>query len=404
MAQSEARAARLRLGYSQIINPAYIVGKGNMSVAVAFRLAVRNLLANLVKSIRPESYVDRRGRLRGNLIGVFHLMTGRLAPEYILQLENSDVIRNSSAPSGKRTQPSLRAGLKLGLVIASHGRSTDLQQTLAAVMSQRRVPDDVVISAVHAADIPQICQDLANVRTVFGSAGLTLQRNRGISCLLDTVDLIAFIDDDFIVGDDYFLNVERIFLQDDFIVGMNAEIIADGANSSGFTFDEGLRLAELYRRRKKTPTIREIRSRYADGCNGIIVCRTASLGSLRFDERLPLYGWQEDLDFCAALRKCGRIVKTNDVWGVHLGIKRGKGSDLRLGYAQIINPAYIVRKGNMSFAHAFRLATGNFLANLFKSIRPESYIDRRVRLRGNLIGLFHLMTGRLTPEYILKME
>ena len=185
---------------------------------------------------------------------------------------------------------------------------------------------------------------------------------------------------------------------------MNAEIIADGANSSGFTFDEGLRLAEQYRRRKQVPAIREIRSRYADGCNGIIVCRTASLGSLRFDERLPLYGWQEDLDFCAALRKFGRIVKTNDVWGVHLGIKRGKGSDLRLGYAQIINPAYIVRKGNMSFAHAFRLATGNFLANLFKSIRPESYIDRRVRLRGNLIGLFHLMTGRLTPEYILKME
>jgi hypothetical protein len=25
-------------------------------------------------------------------------------------------------------------------------------------------------------------------------------------------------------------------------------------------------------------------------------------------------------------------------------------------------------------------------------------------LRGNLIGLFHLMTGRLTPEYILKLK
>src|SRR5271154_1584256 len=247
--------------------------------------------------------------------------------------------------------------MKLGLVIASHGRPTDLQQALAIVMSQRRIPDHIVISAVHAADIPQICQDLANVRKIFGSAGLTCQRNRGISCLIDTVDLIAFIDDDFIVGDDYFLNMERIFLQDDSVVGLNAEIIADGANSSGFTFDEGLRLAEQYRRPMKVPAIREIRGRYADGCNGIIACRAASLGSLRFDERLPLYGWQEDLDFCAALRRSGRIVKTNDVWGVHLGIKRGKGSDLRLGYAQIINPAYIVRKGNMSFAHAFRLAT-----------------------------------------------
>ena len=103
--------------------------------------------------------------------------------------------------------------------------------------------------------------------------------------------------------------------------------------------------------------------------------------------------------FVAPGGSLGRIC----VWGVHLGTKRGKGSEVRLGYSQIINPAYIVSKGNMSFAYAFRLAAKNLLANLFKSIRPESYVDRRGRLRGNLIGLFHLMTGRLTPEYILKL-
>ena len=140
------------------------------------------------------------------------------------------------------------------------------------------------------------------------------------------------------------------------------------------------------------------------GATGIIACRTTSLGALSFDERLPLYGWQEDLDFCGALRRRGRIVKTNLVWGVHLGAKRGKGSEVRLGYSQIVNPAYIVCKGNMSVAYAFQLAARNFLANLVKSIRPESYVDRRGRLRGNLIGMFHLMTGRLTPEYILKLS
>jgi len=58
----------------------------------------------------------------------------------------------------------------------------------------------------------------------------------------------------------------------------------------------------------------------------------------------------------------------------------------------------------MSWAYASRLATRNFAANLVKSIRPESYVDRRSRLRGNLIGIFHLMIGRLTPEYILEMK
>ena len=397
------KGSDIRLGYSQIINPAYIASKGNITIAVALRLTTRNFLANLIKSMRPESYVDRRGRLRGNLIGVFHLLRGRLTPEYILQLEKTDFHSSGSATNSKRTQPTLRSHMNLGLVIASHNRPTDLQQTLAIVMSQRRIPDYIVISAVHTTDIPQICQELANVRTIFGSAGLTCQRNRGISYLIDKTDLIAFIDDDFIVGEDYFHNMEKLFLDDDSIVGLNAEIVADGANSPGYTFKEGLRLAEEFCQRITAPVTREISGRYADGCNGIITCRTARLGSLRFDEQLPLYGWHEDLDFCVALRRFGRIVKTSQVWGIHLGIKRGKGSDLRLGYSQIVNPVYIVCKGNMSLGHAFRLTAGNFLANLVKSIRPENYVDRRVRLLGNLIGLFHLMTGRLNPEYILEI-
>ena len=291
--------------------------------------------------------------------------------------------------------------MKLGLVIASHGRPDILQQVLMNLLSQPRIPDDIVISAVDQADIPKSGHALGSARMIFGSPGSSCQRNRGIACLIDTTDVIVFIDDDFIVGNDYFLNMEKIFEQDDSIIGVNGEVIADGANSPGFTFEEGLRLAEQYNQRQKTaPVMREIRGTY--GCN--MAFRTASIGSLRFDERLPLYGWQEDLDFCGALRGSGRIVRTNLVWGVHLGTKRGKGSEVRLGYSQIVNPAYIVSKGNMSFAYAFRLAARNFLANLVKSIRPESYVDRRGRLRGNLIGMFHLMTGRLTPEYILKLK
>jgi GT2 family glycosyltransferase len=294
--------------------------------------------------------------------------------------------------------------MKLGLVIATHGRRDILEKVLMNLMSQRRIPDVTVISAVVPADVPELGTVTGNVRRIFGSVGLTCQRNRGISCLIDEVALIAFIDDDFIIGDDYFLNMERIFEQDNSIIGVNGDITADGASSEGFTFEEGLRLVEQYRQRKVVPATFDITGKYADGCNGIIACRTNILSQLRFDERLPLYGWQEDLDFCGALRRCGRIVRTNLVWGVHLGVKRGKGSELRLGYSQIINPAYIVSKGNMSVWYAFQLGARNFFANLVKSIYPESYIDRRGRLRGNLIGLFHLMIGRLTPEYILQLK
>ena len=62
---------------------------------------------------------------------------------------------------------------------------------------------------VAPTDIPEISPSITNVRKIFGSAGLTSQRNRGMSGLIDTADVIVFIDDDFIVGDDYFLNVEK---------------------------------------------------------------------------------------------------------------------------------------------------------------------------------------------------
>ena len=84
--------------------------------------------------------------------------------------------------------------------------------------------------------------------------------------------------------------------------------------------------------------------------------RAKSIGTLRFDERLPLYGWQEDIDFCGALSATGRIVWTNLIWGVHLGTKVGKVSGVRLGYSQIINPIYIMSKGNMPLWYAARLA------------------------------------------------
>ena len=74
------------------------------------------------------------------------------------------------------------------------------------------------------------------MRRIFGSVGLTCQRNRGISCLIDKVDLLAFIDDDFIVGDDYFRNMEKIFEQEDFIIGLNADIICRWREFPGLHF------------------------------------------------------------------------------------------------------------------------------------------------------------------------
>lgn len=75
------RVSGRKLGYSQIMNPIYLRRKKTMSTQEALGQISRNVLANVAKSVRPEPYVDRRGRLHGNLIAVFDLLRLRLTPE-----------------------------------------------------------------------------------------------------------------------------------------------------------------------------------------------------------------------------------------------------------------------------------------------------------------------------------
>jgi hypothetical protein len=132
------------------------------------------------------------------------------------------------------------------------------------------------------------------------------------------------------------------------------------------------------------------------GCN--MAFRVSAIGKLRFDERLVLYCWQEDTDFGAQIAKRGRSVFSDALWGVHLGTKGGRTSGCRLGYSQMVNPRYLVAKGTMPPLKAIELAGRNILANALRALYPEPYIDRRGRLRGNLIGLWDVATGRWRPE------
>lgn len=81
------RTSGLRLGYSQIANPVYLMGKKTMSPRYAAPQIMRNLAANAVKVFWPEPWVDRRGRLLGNMRAVADLVRGRLSPRNVTVLE-----------------------------------------------------------------------------------------------------------------------------------------------------------------------------------------------------------------------------------------------------------------------------------------------------------------------------
>lgn len=72
-------------GYSQISNPLYLMDKGTMIRSRALKMMLRNIVANCVKSLRPEPWVDRRGRLYGNLLALGDLIRGKLTPTRVIQ-------------------------------------------------------------------------------------------------------------------------------------------------------------------------------------------------------------------------------------------------------------------------------------------------------------------------------
>jgi len=78
-----------RLGYSQIANPVYLARKGTLSWPRALRQLVRNVAANLLGTLRPEPYIDRRGRAVGNAIAFRHLLAGKLDPRRVLSVDPS---------------------------------------------------------------------------------------------------------------------------------------------------------------------------------------------------------------------------------------------------------------------------------------------------------------------------
>jgi hypothetical protein len=292
--------------------------------------------------------------------------------------------------------------LNIAVGIATSGRREVLNQTIAILAEQRRLPDRLIICPAKETDVDTT--SLANFPkptfVVRGPIGLPAQRNTIVANLADA-DIVVFFDDDFLVEANYLERLERIFLENADIVGVNGTLIFDGAQGPGLSVQEGI---ELLRAKAdyRPGSLKELLGLY--GCNMAYRMKPIRDRNITFDEMLPLYGWQEDIDFSVRIGAYGRIVMSPELLGVHLGIKSGRTSGIRFGYSQIINPVYLMRKGSMPWRHAVKLMSRNIAANFGRSFSPEPWIDRRGRLRGNILALSDIARGRIRPGRILELK
>lgn len=289
--------------------------------------------------------------------------------------------------------------LRLAVGIASAGRPTILREMIMRLGAQTRASDSIIICAPEASDVEGVLSVNPSAVVIVGCRGSSHQRNAILRRAGD-FDVIVFFDDDFVPCADYLEWVERIMVACPDVVMTTGRVLQDGILGPGLTFEVADGVVNTAGP-IALDTLMEVSNGY--GCNMSVRVAMARKNDISFDERLPLYGWLEDVDFSHQLARFGHVVYSEATRGVHLGIKVGRTPGIKFGYSQIANPLYLMRKGTLKWRRGLLLMSRNLIANSARSFRGEAWVDRPGRLMGNLRAVLDLVRGRLDPGRILLL-
>ena len=299
--------------------------------------------------------------------------------------------------------------MKVYVVLATKGRPTDIPVILNILKKQTLLPDHIVVVGTSETDFGDgrsIASGDHNISfKISERPGLPIQRNVGIDAILqkhgssDDNFLIAYFDDDYRPKLDWMERAKDAFEKQG-IVGMTGWVLADGISGPGISEKD----AKRYLSGELPPEPHLSRRQIGNYLNSAYGCNMAFNGAVsrayRFEESLPAYGWLEDRDYTGQALSMGSVKGVGECIGVHLGTKGGRVSGVKFGYSQIANPIFLARKGTMKWFHSFHIISRNLLANHFKTLRPEAWVDRKGRVKGNWMGMVDLLRGRLHPERI----
>jgi len=289
------------------------------------------------------------------------------------------------------------------VIVSTRGRPDIVASLVRQLGEQTRPPEHIFIIATKEDDIARLDQSQKNLTVRIGRPGSTFQRNDGLALAGARFSTIVFFDDDFVPSRFWLERMEAIFASRPDVAGMTGVVLADGTRTAGIPLDDA---KSMVRRHDDSPSLDGVLHEHFAygsnvGCN--MAYRYAAIQGITFDERLPMYAWHEDSDFRGQVERRGLFVRADDLWGVHLGHKQGRGSGVTLGYSQIANAVYLARKGTVPSRFLAEITGKNLLVNAVRSFRPEPYVDRRGRLKGNMLAFADAVRGRLAPERILEL-
>lgn len=272
-----------------------------------------------------------------------------------------------------------------------------LHESVLSLVHQT-TPCEIILSVPDESHVLDETRRLPRVRLVTGARGLCAQRNHALSSVHSECSAIFFFDDDVEVDCDYVGHMLAMLEQDSTIslaVGLNL-----GRGAAPGSLDREKAKGLIGENKTKQPRGQEVETiRTALGSR--MCMRGSLLGTVRFDVRLPLYGYLEDFDFSLQCRRYGRIVMNRRCLMVHIETSAGRMGSKKRGYSEIVNPFYIWSK--RTGANLARVTAGSVKRTLRNAFKLHT-ADGRLQFAGNLVGWLRLTTGRADPEYVLRLE
>ncbi len=303
--------------------------------------------------------------------------------------------------------------MKAFIVIATKGRANETYTLLDYLARQSYPIEKIIIVGSEPKDIENLenhhLEKSNNVIVHLSTkVGLTIQRNVGLNALnafttgLNTHEwFVTFFDDDFRPADDWIKNAAKVYESHSDLVGLGGWVVADGVSTGSISEEQ----AKVYLQQHTGQSDHLSNSESPCGLYGCNMSFRGNVGSeVRFDENLPLYGWQEDIDYSTIAAKFGKLIYTNQCIGVHIGASSGRTSGVRFGYSQIANPLYLVKKGTMSSKFAFNLMSRNLASNIRRTATFNQTKDYKGRLYGNWVAFKDLIQSELHPLRMLQSQ
>lgn len=310
--------------------------------------------------------------------------------------------------------------IKYSVVVPTYGRNKFLAECLQSILRQTVSPEEVYIidnndkkeHQLEAQDIAQECStDAVKISYHKGliNSG-AVARNHGAS--LVTSELVAFLDDDVIVDNDYYEKIIKIFRDDNSIAGVQgidrSLIESFTANVEQKTFGKILLAIENFsehtsitkgQRAELSPSLAvmhplpnsefKVESQWISTCAGVF--KKSLFNSIEFPKHFVKYSWNEYVFFSHSIYKknLGKMIYSSDPKYRNIPTDAGRLPLKDLVYMSEVYDLYIFselfNRNLMDRLIFIKSRVGRFVYYLARMIKQRSF---DFKLLGNVLGGF----------------